>query len=178
MVNAENLFPALTPVQSEGEAADNAHLSLRSDNCSLLLLLRLLHLCPYKRRLRAYACNSSVTAGQDGLGPRSQNSVNAWPRACNFRTGGLTMNLALSDSCCATCLASTAPVYSLLKVRLVMDTSSSSRLKYFARAVSNVRMSRLTTCSHAIYPLEPPHCMTCTLQEARLLQAICTGRAA
>ena len=55
------------------------------------------------------------------------------------------MNFALSDSCCATCLASTAPVYSLLKVRLVMDTSSSSRLKYLARAVSSVRMSRLTT---------------------------------
>ena len=56
------------------------------------------------------------------------------------------MNFALSDSCCATCLASTAPVYSLLKVRLVMDTSSSRRLKYFARAVRRVRMSRLTTC--------------------------------
>ena len=67
----------------------------------------------------------------------------------------LTINLALSDSCCATCLASTAPVYSLLKVRLVMETSSSRRLKYFARAVSNVRMSLLTTCAASILPQQP-----------------------
>jgi len=39
------------------------------------------------------------------------------------------MNLARSESCCATCLASTALVYSRLKVSCVMDTSSSTMLK-------------------------------------------------
>ena len=80
---------------------------------------------------------------------RRSGSVLQWQKR-------LTMNLALSDSCCATCLASTAPVYSLLKVRFVMDTSSSSRLKYFARAVSNVRMSLLTTCTACMLPKKGP----------------------
>lgn len=59
---------------------------------------------------------------------------------------GRTMNLARSASCCATCLRSTACVYSLLKVRLVMDTSSSTILKKYARCVRMRLMSRLTTC--------------------------------
>lgn len=55
------------------------------------------------------------------------------------------MNFARSDSCCATCLASTAPVYSRLKVRFVIETSSRTMLKYFARCVSRFLMSLLTT---------------------------------
>ena len=64
-------------------------------------------------------------------------------------TTALTMKRALSASCCATCLASTAPVYSLLKVRLVMETSSRYMLKYCALCVRIRLMSLLTTCIHS-----------------------------
>ena len=65
-------------------------------------------------------------------------------------TAALTMKRALSASCCATCLASTAPVYSLLKVRLVMETSSRYMLKYCARCVRILLISLLTTCTQEV----------------------------
>lgn len=55
-----------------------------------------------------------------------------------------TQNFARSASCCATCFASTAAVYSRLNVNCVMDTSSKRMLNPLARSVNIRRISRLT----------------------------------
>ena len=57
-----------------------------------------------------------------------------------------TMNLARSASCCATCLASIAAVYSRPNVSAVMDTSSRSMLNPAARLMSCDRTAN-ETCS-------------------------------
>uniref|UniRef100_A0A2P2L4L3 Prohibitin n=1 Tax=Rhizophora mucronata TaxID=61149 RepID=A0A2P2L4L3_RHIMU len=60
-----------------------------------------------------------------------------------------TINLALSASCAATCLASIAAVNSFPKVRVVMDTSSSAMSKLAALSVKIFRISLLTAYKKA-----------------------------
>ncbi|KFM23670.1 hypothetical protein F751_3886 [Auxenochlorella protothecoides] len=86
-----------------------------------------------------HVMSRSATAGQaptaDGPGaatsPSQTSSSTPYPLPPTPHPSKerLTMNLAFSASCCATCLASTAEVYSREKVRLVMLTSSSTMLK-------------------------------------------------
>ena len=74
-----------------------------------------------------------------------------------------TMNLARSASCCATCLASMAAVYSRPKVSAVMDTSSRSMLKPAARWMSCERTAR-DTCSRWVMSCEALYCATTDLR--------------
>ena len=67
-----------------------------------------------------------------------------------------TMYLALSESCWATCFASTAAEYAVEKARFVMDTSSSKILKSPALFTSMLRIcvltrSRFVSSSEALY---------------------------
>lgn len=110
--------------------------------------------CPNQFAL--YVCDRSPIIADCNTGSKPMKwysyAKSTWTLHWAYGLWNLTMNFARSASCCATCLASMAWVYSLPKVNCVMETSSKTMLKAFARWVSTLLMSLLTTCNgHSVF---------------------------